>query len=287
MFVIIGAVIVLVGVVGGFLIEGGPILVLLQWVEFLIIGGAGIGSVLIGTPLPVLKQLASNLPKLFKGNPYTKAEYINLFKTMFELFTIAQRDGLINIEAHVEDPKKSPVFSKNPFLLQNHHALYYFTDTMKLLLGGGVPPHDLEAMLDADIETHHTETATGPSILQKLGDSLPGLGIVAAVLGIVLTMQAIDGPPEEIGKKVAAALVGTFVGILASYGFVQPLSSHLEILAQYESRYIECIKAGIVAYAKGNSPIVVVEFSRRIVFSDDRPSFAEVEKAMKDARPAK
>ena len=287
MFVIIGAVVVIIGVVGGFLIEGGPILVLLQWTEFLIIGGAGIGSVLIGTPLPVLKQLAANLQKLLKGNPYTKKEYINLFKTMFELFTIAQRDGLINIEAHVEDPKKSPVFSKNPFLLENHHALYYFTDTMKLLLGGGVPPHDLEAMLDANIETHHAEMATGPSVLQKLGDSLPGLGIVAAVLGIVLTMQAIDGPPEEIGKKVAAALVGTFIGILMSYGFVQPLASHLELLAAYESRYIECIKAGVVAYAKGNSPIVVVEFARRIVFSDDRPSFSEVEKAMKDARPPK
>ncbi len=286
MFVLIGIAVVIIGVVGGFLLEGGPILVLMQWVEFLIIGGAGIGSLLVGTPLPVLKQMVAKLPRIFRGTHVGKEEYINLLKTMFELFSIAQRDGLINIEQHIEDPAKSPVFSKNPFLLKNDHALHFFTDTMKLLLGGGVPPHDLEALLDADLESHHAENANPPMLIQKLGDALPGLGIVAAVLGIVITMQAIDGPPEEVGHKVAAALVGTFLGVLLSYGFVQPIATHLEILTQFDARYLECIKAGVVAYAKGNSPIVVVEFARRSIYSQDRPNFTEVEKAVREARSA-
>ncbi len=284
MFVIIGIAVVIIGVVGGFVLEGGPVLILMQWVEFLIIGGAAIGSLLVGTPLPVLKKMLGSIGKVFKGSGISKVEYLNLLKTMFELFSIAQRDGLINIEPHIEDPAKSSVFSKNKFLLSNHHALHFFTDTMKLLLGGGVPPHDLEAMLDADLDSHHAEEAHAPSLIQKMGDALPGLGIVAAVLGIIITMQAIDGPPEVIGHKVAVALVGTFVGILASYGFVQPIATHLELLSQFESRYLECIKAGMVAYAKGNSPIVVVEFARRSIFSSDRPSFVEVEKAMREAR---
>jgi chemotaxis protein MotA len=287
MFVIIGLAIVILGVLGGYLIEGGPLIVLFQYAEFMIIGGAAIGSLLISTPPAVLKQMVAQLPTLFKANPYNKQEYLNLLKTMFELFSIAQRDGLINIESHVEDPQNSSVFSKNPFLLKHHHAMSYFSDTMKLLLGGGVPPQDLEALLDSDLETHHFESSTTPMIFQKIGDALPGLGIVAAVLGIVITMQAIDGPPEEIGHKVAAALVGTFLGVLTSYGFVQPISTNLELAGQYEAKYLECIKAGILAYAKGNSPIVVVEYARRTIPSSDRPSFTEVEEAMREARQMK
>ena len=287
MFVIIGIVVVFIGVLGGFVLEGGPLLVLFQWKEFLIIGGAALGSLLIQSPLPVLKKMVAKLPGLFKPNPYDKTQYLNLLKTMFELFTIAQRDGLINIESHIEDPAKSTVFSKNKFLLANHHALDYFSDTMKLLLGGGVPPHDLEALLDADLESHHTESSQPPAMLQKLGDALPGVGIVAAVLGIVITMQAIDGPPEEVGHKVAAALVGTFLGILLSYGFVGPMATNIEVSGTYEANFLNCIKAGVVAYAKGNSPIVVVEFSRRTIPSEDRPTFTEVEKAMREVRQAK
>jgi chemotaxis protein MotA len=287
MFVIIGAVIVVVGVIGGFVLEGGPLLVLFQWKEFMIIGGAGLGSLLIQTPPFILKQLIGKLSSLFKPSPYTKSEYINLLKTMFELFTIAQRDGLINIEAHVEDPMKSTVFSKNKFLLSNHHALDFFSDTIKLLLGGGVPPHDLDGMLDADIEVQRFEGSASPSMLTKLGDALPGVGIVAAVLGIVITMQAIDGPPAEIGEKVAAALIGTFLGILLSYGFVQPMATNLELQGEYEEKYTGCIKAGVVAYAKGNSPIVVVEFARRTIPNSVRPSFKEVEQAMRETRQTK
>jgi chemotaxis protein MotA len=152
---------------------------------------------------------------------------------------------------------------------------------MKVMIAGGVPPHDLEALLDSDLETHHAESSAAPSLIQKLGDALPGLGIVAAVLGIIITMQAINGPPEEVGQKVAAALVGTFLGVLMSYGFMQPIATHLDLLQQSEARYLECIKAGIIAYAKGNAPIMAVEFSRRVIFSDLRPTFEEMEQAVK------
>ena len=284
MFVIIGIAIVLAGVLGGFMLHGGPLMVLLQWSEFLIIGGAAVGSLLVGTPLPVLKSVVGSLGTILKGDPYNRQEYLNLLKTMYELFNVAKRDGLISIEAHITAPDKSAIFTKNPFLLKQHHALDYLCDTMKLILGGGVPAYDLESLLDADIETLHDEEAAVPTLIQKLGDALPGLGIVAAVLGIVITMQAIDGPPAEIGEKVAAALVGTFLGILLSYGFIQPLSSHLELLNQRSTRYLVCIKAGVTAYAKGNAPVVVVEFARRVIFSGIRPSFDEVEKAVKTVK---
>jgi chemotaxis protein MotA len=281
MFVIIGAAIVLAGVLGGFMIEGGPLAVLIQPVEFMIIGGAAIGSLLVGTPLPVLLRLSKNMMVVMGGDPYTKTQYLNLLKTQFEIFNMAKRDGLISIESHITDPKKSSIFSKNAFLLKNHHALDFFCDTMKLLLGGGVPPYEVESILDSDIESHHAEGAVAPSVVQKIGDALPGLGIVAAVLGIVITMQAIGGPPEEVGHKVAVALVGTFLGILLSYGFVQPIATHMELLHQSELRFLECMKAGVVAFAKGNAPVIVVEFARRTIYQSVRPSFDELEKAMR------
>jgi chemotaxis protein MotA len=286
MFVIIGAAVVLIGVLGGFLIEGGPIRVLIQPTEFMIIGGAAIGSLMVMSPFAVLKKIIGSLLGVLKGDPFTKEQYINLLKTMFELFNAAKRDGLIAVEPHVMEPEKSAIFAKNEFLLKQHHALDFFCDTMKLLLGGGVPPYDVEAMLDADIDTHHSEAGSAPLLVGKLGDALPGLGIVAAVLGIVITMQAISGPPEEIGEKVATALVGTFLGILLSYGFVQPLATHIELLQASEARYYECMKAGIVAYAKGNAPIIVVEFARRVIYSDVRPTFAEVEAAVRGTKAA-
>jgi len=286
MFVIIGIAVVLLGVLGGFVFNGGPLLVLIQPGEFIIILSACVGSLLVGTPLAVLKRLVASIGTILKGDPYGKDQYINLLKTMYELFNVAKRDGLISIEAHITDPAKSAIFKKNEFLLQNHHALDFLCDTMKLILGGGVPAFDLEALLEADIETHHDEEGAVPTLIQSVGDALPGLGIVAAVLGIVITMQAIDGPPAEIGEKVAAALVGTFLGILMSYGFIQPLAANLGLLNKMSSRYFECMKAGIVAYAKGNAPVVVVEFARRVIYAGVRPSFDEVEKAMKSVKAA-
>ena len=286
MFVIIGAAVVIIGVIGGFVLEGGPIMVLIQPVEFMIILGAAIGSLMVMSPPAVLKGIIGSSLRVLKGDPYSKEQYVNVLKTLFDLFNVAKRDGLIALEPHVMEPEKSSIFTKNEFLLKHHHALYYLCDTMKLLLGGGVPPYDVEALLEADIDTHHAESANAPMIVQKIGDALPGLGIVAAVLGIVITMQAISGPPEVIGHKVAVALVGTFLGILLSYGFVQPLATHMELLQASEARFLECIKAGVVAYAKGNAPIIVVEFARRVIYNNVRPTFAEVEDAVRGKKAA-
>ncbi|KAB2925981.1 MAG: flagellar motor stator protein MotA [Bacteroidetes bacterium] len=286
MFVIIGIVVVIGSVLGGFVMHHGQLEVLVQVNEFIIIGGAAIGSMLVSAPMRIIKHLVSNIGTLFKGDPYTKEQYLNLLRTMFQLFHIATKDGLMNIEQHIEKPESSAIFTKNAFLLHHHHALPYLTDTLKLLLSGGVPAHDLEALLDADMETLHAESSQAPGLLSKVSDSLPGLGIVAAVLGIIITMQAINGPPEEIGMKVAAALVGTFLGILLCYGFLGPMAAHIETIHQSEARYMECIKVGVISYAKGNAPAMVVEFSRRVIFSDFRPTFAELEAVIKEAKSA-
>jgi chemotaxis protein MotA len=281
MTVIVGSVVVVVCVVGGYLLHGGAVGVLFQWNEFLIIGGAAAGSLLVGSPLPVLRQMAGRMRALLKGDPFTQPVYVELLGTLYHVFVTAKRDGLISLEPHVDDPAASSIFSSNAFLLEHRHALDYLCDTLKLLLTGSVPPHDLEALLDIDLETHHRSSSVSAGLLQKLGDALPGLGIVAAVLGIVITMQAIDGPAAEIGHKVAAALVGTFLGVLMSYGFVSPMAAHLGLLAASESRYLECIRAGLLAFAKGTPPIVAVEYARRAISGDVRPTFEQAETAVR------
>jgi chemotaxis protein MotA len=284
MFVLIGMVVVVVCVIGGFMMHEGPLAILVQPNEFLIIFGAAIGSVLVSTPFSQVKLIIGGLMRVLKGDPHTKAEYLNLLKTMFALFNTAKINGLMSIEPHIEKPESSTIFQKNKFLSHNHHALAYFCDSVRLMLSGGVPPHDLEGLLEADIDSHHASSAGIVGVVQKMGDSLPGLGIVAAVLGIIVTMGKISGPPEEIGMSVAAALVGTFLGILICYGFIGPLSTHMEYLAQSEARFLECIKAGVSAYAKGTPPVLVVEFARRVIVEDVRPSFAEMEKAVKEVK---
>ena len=285
MFVIVGIGIVLIAVLGGFAIEGGSFLVLMQYAEFLIIIGASAGALLISTPGKLLGKIFKSIADTFKGVKAGKNDYAGLLKLMYELFQVAQKDGVIGLEQHVESPEKSKIFAKYPDIAKNEHVLHFLTDTMRLIIVGGAEPFDIEGLMDADIETHHQEGSKPGMILQKIGDSMPGLGIVAAVLGIVITMQAIDGPPAEIGHKVAAALVGTFLGVLLSYGFVQPLATNIDIAAEEESRMFEVVKAGVVAFAKGMQPLIAVEFARRTIFQDHRPTFKEMEDAMK-GRPA-
>jgi chemotaxis protein MotA len=285
MFVIIGAVIVVIGVVGGFVIEGGPVMVLVQPAELLIIGGAAVGSVLVGTPLSVLMGLVGKLPGLLTGAGQSKEAHVELLKALYETFMNAKKNGFISLDNDVSDPEQSSIYSKYPGLLKNHHAMGFLTGAFKLLVDGLVTPMQLEELMDAELETHHEEGARHPTLLAKVGDSLPGLGIVAAVLGVVITMQAINGPPEEIGHKVAAALVGTFIGILACYGFVGPLASNLELIGQDEAKFLQCIKAGVLAFANGAVPLVAVEFSRRTIYSYNRPTSAELEEACKGISP--
>ena len=281
MFVIIGIVVVTVSVVGGFMFAGGDVVLLIQPAEFVVIVGAAVGSLLISAPLGVIKKIVKTIPSVFKSHAYSKEDYLELLKAFNDLFLLAQRDGLLAIEKHVEDPKQSDILSKNVKFINNELASTFFCDTMKVMLSGGVPPHELENLIDAEIGTLEAETKPAINAITKMGDAFPGLGIVAAVLGIIITMGSIDEGAAVVGHHVAAALVGTFLGVLIAYGFVGPLASNLEVGLEEKMRYLETIKACVVAYAKGNPPIIAVEMARRTIFSEERPTFGEPENYMR------
>jgi chemotaxis protein MotA len=281
MFVIIGIVIVALSVLIGFTIAGGDVFLLLQWAEFMIIGGAAIGSVFIAAPPSLLKKVLRSIPKAIKPEHYSKQDYLELLKSFNDLFLVAQRDGLLAIEKHVEDPVQSDILSVNSKFINNKLALDLFSDTMKVMLSGGVPPHELESLIDTEIETFEIESKPVSATVAKVGDALPGLGIVAAVLGIIVTMASINDGAEAVGHHVAAALVGTFLGVLLSYGFINPLATNIEHDLEDKIRYLETIKTCIVAFAKGNPPIIAVEIARRTIFSDERPTFSELENYMR------
>lgn len=277
MFVIIGIIVVIIGVVGGFIMAGGNVVLLFQPSEFIIIGGAAIGSILITAPLSTIKKMIAEVIGTMSPKHYSKQDYMELLKSFNDLFLLAQRDGLLAIEKHIENPEESTVLSANQKFMKNQHAKTFFCDIMKVMLSGGIPPHELESLIDSEIETFELENKSVPTVLSKTSDALPGLGIVAAVLGIIITMGAISEGAETVGHHVAAALVGTFLGILMSYGFIGPLASNIEHAIEMRVRFLVTIKACIVAYAKGNPPIIAVEIARRTIFSDDRPSFQELE----------
>jgi chemotaxis protein MotA len=281
MLIIIGILIVLVSVVVGFLIAGGNLILLLQWAEFLVIGGAALGSFIIATPISKIKKVAKSIPEAIKGEKFSKEDYLELLKSFNDLFLVAQRDGLLSIESHIENPNESEILSRSKKFINNSYMKNFFCDTMKIMLSGSVPPHELESLMDMEIETFEVENHPVAQSLAKVGDSLPGLGIVAAVLGIIVTMSHIDAGAATVGAHVAAALVGTFLGVLLSYGFVNPLSVSIENLNEHKLRQLETIKATILAYAKGNPPIIAVEIARRTIFSDERPTFSELENYMR------
>jgi len=281
MIALIGILVVVGSVVGGFTMGGGQLLALFHISEIIVICGTALGTVLISAPLPAITGLMKKLPQLVQPSPFGKGLYLDTLKMLYELFQIARRDGLVAIETHIENPAKSSVFRKYPSLLKHHHAVTFLCDSLRLVLVGSVPPHDLEALMDAEIDVHHEADMRPIGILQKISDGLPGIGIVAAVLGIVITMGAIAGPITQIGEHVAAALTGTFLGVLLAYGFVGPMAGGLEHQLAAEGRFYHFLKASVVAFAKGFPPIVAVEFSRREIFADDRPSFTEMENACK------
>ncbi len=281
MLTIAGFLVVIICVIGGFTLAGGNIGVLMQPAEFIVIGGAALGSVMVSTPVKVVKQIIAGIMGTLKGSKLNRDTYMGLLRLLNDLFQIARKDGIIALEPHVNDPDNSPVFQKFPFILSNHTAISFLCDTIKLFLAGSVSPMDIESLMDAEIETHHDEQAAPPAILSKVGDALPGLGIVAAVLGIIVTMGHMDAPPAVIGHHVAAALVGTFLGVLLSYGFVQPLAMNIENQNRIEGRVFYVIKAGVAAFAKGMAPALSVEFARRAIYHSDRPTFEEVEEEMR------
>jgi chemotaxis protein MotA len=278
MFSIIGIVVVIAAIMGGYLMEHGNVKVLLQPSELLIIGGAAIGTVLIANPLHILKKIAAGIAGVFAGSKFTKERYIESLKMMYDLFNKARKDGLMGIEPDVEEPSKSPIFSKHPKFLQNHHVRDFVCDTLRMAVTGA-EAFDLDQLLDLDMEVHHHDAGQPVAALSSMADSLPGLGIVAAVLGVVITMSALGGPPEEIGRKVAAALVGTFLGILLCYGFVGPIAANMAKTAEEERAYLYVLRVVMIAFLKGTAPIMAVEAARRAIPGHVRPSFHEVEKA--------
>lgn len=280
MFAIIGIVIVFGSVIGGYLMEHGNLKVLIQPAELVVIGGASIGTVLIANPLHILKQIAAGLAGVFGGSKFTKQRYLDSLKMMYEMLNKARREGLMALEADVEDPAKSPIVSKYPAFLKDHHVRDYFCDTMRMAVSG-VEAFDLDQLLDLDMEVHHHGSGLPVSSLSSMADALPGLGIVAAVLGVVITMGALGGPPEEIGHKVAAALVGTFLGILLCYGLVGPLAASMQKTADEEGAYLYVLRVVMISFLKGNAPIMAVEFARRAIPGHVRPSFIEVEQYCK------
>jgi chemotaxis protein MotA len=277
MFVIIGIVVVFGAVVGGYLMEHGHIRVLLQPAELLIIGGAGLGTVLISNPMHILKKIAAGLGGVFGGSKFTTQRYLDSLKMMYELLNKARKDGLVALESDVEEPAKSPILSKYPAFLKEHHVLNFVCDTLRMAVSGGVEPFDLDQMMELDMEVHHHEAAQPIGALSTMADSLPGLGIVAAVLGVVITMGALGGPPEEIGNKVAAALVGTFLGILLCYGLVGPIAANLSKSADDERAYYHVLRVLMTTFMKGVPPIMAVEVARRAIPGHVRPTFQEVE----------
>lgn len=276
MFAIIGIIVVFGAVIGGYLMEHGNLHVLLQPAELLIIGGAAIGTVLIANPLHILKKIAGGVIGAFKGSPFTKTRYLSSLKMMYDLLNKARREGLMALENDVEDPSKSPVFSKNPEFLKDHHVRDFVCDTLRMAVSGS-EAFDLDQLMELDMEIHHHNASEPITSLSTMADSLPGLGIVAAVLGVVITMQALGGPPEEIGHKVAAALVGTFLGILLCYGLVGPLAANMAKTADEEHAFLQVMRVLIVSFLKGTAPIMAVEVARRAIPGHVRPSFQELE----------
>jgi chemotaxis protein MotA len=276
-FVIIGLVVVFGSILGGYTMHHGKIGILIQVSEFIIIGGAALGALVVGNPPALIKRIFASMLGLLKPNPYSEKAYGELLQMLYDIFQKARKEGLIGLESHIEDPEKSPIFTQYPSFMHNHHAVAFLTDTLKVLLTGAVEEHHLSEILDLDLERQHEEAHAVPQALQKVSDAMPGFGIVAAVLGVVITMGSIGGAASEIGEKVAAALVGTFLGILLAYGVVSPIAQAVEARLKCEHAYMMCIRTALLAFARGDSPMTAVEFARRNIEPGDRPSFSELE----------
>jgi len=282
MIAMIGSIIVLASVAIGFLMAGGNLLLLWHPSEIVVIIGAALGAFITSHSLKVVKASFNNAIGLFKPPAYTRDAYVDLLKLVFDLLVKARKEGLLAIESDIENPAKSELFSRYPSIVADHHMLEFITDCLRLMVGGNLDPNELESLLDYELETHHKETLEPAHAVQKVSDALPGFGIVAAVLGIINTMSAIEGSSNaEIGMKVGAALTGTFLGILVAYGFVGPIAAAMEGRAHEEGKAFEVVKMALVASVRGYPPQVAVEFARKLLFADVRPTFADLEAHLK------
>ena len=285
MKLIVGIILVLGCVLGGFVLSNGNPLALWQPFELLIIGGAAFGAFVISNPGKIIKTALGSIGRLLKGSKYSKNLYLDLLGLMFDLFSKARKEGLMALEKDIEGPQDSAIFKKYPKILADHHVMDFIADYLRLMVGGNMNPYELENLMDIELETHHHESGAAYAALNKVADGLPGFGIVAAVLGVVITMAAIGGPPEEIGHHVGAALVGTFLGILLAYGIIGPMANMLEHIAADESKFYETIKVCLMANLNGYAPQIAVEFGRKTIFASVRPGFVELENHIKKKPP--
>lgn len=284
MLVIIGYVVVMGSVFGGFALSGGHLGALFQPLELLMIGGAAFGAFLVGNNGKAIKATMKALPTVFKGSAYTKALYMELMALLFEILTKSRKEGLMSIEGDIEEPESSPIFSKYPGVLADHHLIEFMTDYLRLMVSGNMDAFQIENLMDNEIETHHHEGEIPVHCIAKLGDGMPAFGIVAAVMGVVHTMESVGIPPSELGMLIAHALVGTFLGILLAYGFVGPLSSLLEQKLHESTKIYQCVKVTLLASLNGYAPALSIEFGRKVLFSTERPTFIELEEHVKQAK---
>jgi chemotaxis protein MotA len=281
MFAILGVLLVFGAVIGGFLMEKGNIAVLLQPAELLIIGGASAGTLLIANPLHILKGIGAGLTGVLGSSKFPKTRYLDTLKMMYQFLNKVRKEGLLSVEMDVEKPSESLIFKNYPDFLKDHHACDFVCDTLRMAITGGVEPFDMDQMMELDMEVHHHDASQPVNALTTVADALPGLGIVAAVLGVVITMGALGGPPEEIGHKVAAALVGTFLGVLLCYGVAGPLSANMAKAADEHNGFLHVLRVLLLSFMKGSAPIIAIEMGRRAIPAHVRPSFDEMEKHCK------
>lgn len=283
-----GTIISVIGVTAcvliGFIGPGGPLPVLFQPFELIVIGGSGIFTVVGSCTKPVIKITMANVKSAIKGSGVSKEKYMDLLGLMANTFDVMRKEGVLGIEGDLNNVHESPRFNKYPKASHDHHLMETFTGALRLFVDGVVNAHDLEKLMDAEAEAHHEEVAIGPSVVAKLADAFPALGIVAAVLGVIITMQFLDGPPAEIGHHVAAALVGTMLGILLSYGYVAPLAAKMEACNKEQNGLFKCIQAGLVAFAGGSPPAVALEFARKNIPGFFRPTAKELEELIKTSK---
>lgn len=285
MIIIIGAIVVIISVIGGFMMGGGHVGALLHVNELIIIGGGALGALIIMSPKKVLIDMVKGMINCLKGAPHGREAYEELLKVLYELFLLGRRNGMIALEEHVLEPKNSSIFKRYPRFAANHHAVEFLCGSLRPIIDGKIKPDQLRLLLDAEMERLEIDHHAPVNVLTKTGDAMPGFGIVAAVLGIVITMASISGPIEQIGEHVAAALVGTFLGILLSYGFINPLAMNLEFMGSAELDYTRCIAACVTGFAGGMAPVTAVELGRRGLSPELRPSGEELEKMFKALKP--
>ena len=281
MFAIIGILLVFAAVIGGFLMEKGHMTVLLQPAELLIIAGAATGTLLVANPLHIIKGVVAGLMGVLKGSSFGKPRYLSTLKMMYQFLNKVRKEGLLSVEMDVEKPQESSIFKNYPEFLNDHHARDFVCDTLRTAITGGVEPFDMDQMMELDMEVHHHAAMQPVNALTTVADALPGLGIVAAVLGVGITMGSLGGPPEQIGEKVAAALVGTFLGILLCYGVAGPLSSNMGKTADDHNEYLHVLRVLLLSFLKGSAPMIAIELGRRAIPAHVRPSFDEMEKNCK------